>query len=41
MIKAILVDDEEHCRETLSILLEEYCPQVELLATCSSAQEAL
>jgi two-component system LytT family response regulator len=41
MIKAILVDDEEHCRESLSILLEEYCPQVKLLAACSSAQEAL
>jgi len=41
MIKAILVDDEEHCRESLSILLEEYCPQVQLLAACSSAKEAL
>ncbi|QHT70761.1 response regulator transcription factor [Rhodocytophaga rosea] len=41
MIKAILIDDETHCRETLSIQLEEYCPQVKLLAQCSSAREGL
>jgi two-component system LytT family response regulator len=41
MIKAILIDDEEHCRETLSIQLEKYCPEVKLLAQCSSAAEGL
>jgi two-component system, LytTR family, response regulator len=41
MIKAILVDDEKHCRETLSIQLEKYCSEVQLLAQCSSAVQGL
>ena len=41
MIKAILVDDELHCLETLSILLREYCPHVHVAAQCSSAEGAL
>lgn len=41
MIKAILIDDENHCRETLSLKLEKYCPQVHLLAQCSSGAEGL
>jgi two-component system, LytTR family, response regulator len=41
MIKAILIDDEKHCRESLSIQLEKYCPEVHLLAQCSSAIEGL
>ena len=41
MIKAILVDDEVHCLDTLSILLDEYCPQVSIAQRCSSAKEAL
>jgi two-component system LytT family response regulator len=41
MIKAALIDDETHCRESLSIQLEKYCPQVQLLAQCSSAAQGL
>jgi two-component system LytT family response regulator len=41
MIKAILVDDEKHCRETLSIQLGKYCSEVQLLAQCSSAVQGL
>jgi two-component system, LytTR family, response regulator len=41
MIKAILIDDEKHCRETLAIQLEKYCPEVKLLAECSSAAQGL
>lgn len=41
MLKAILIDDEKHCRETLSIQLERYCPEIELLAQCPSAAEGL
>lgn len=41
MIKAILIDDEEHCRESLSIQLARYCPDVNLLANCGSAVEGL
>lgn len=41
MIKAILIDDETHCRETLSIQLKKYCSEVQLLAQCNSAAEGM
>ena len=41
MIKAILIDDEVHCVETLSLLLSEYCPDVEIMERCKSAKEGL
>ena len=41
MIKAILVDDEEHCLDTLTMLINEYCPEVEILEQCASAKKAL
>src|SRR4051812_28455214 len=41
MMKAIIVDDEPDCREVLLLLLEKYCPQVQVMAVCSSAEEAL
>jgi two-component system LytT family response regulator len=41
MIKAIMIDDELHCLETLSMLLKEYCPQVQLMEQCRSAKKGL
>lgn len=41
MIKAIVIDDEEHCLEMLGILLKEHCPQVQLLATCNTALKGM
>ena len=41
MIKAILVDDEVHSLDALSILLNDFCPQVEVVARCPSAKMAL
>jgi len=41
MVKAILVDDETHCIDTLEIVLKEYCPDVHILAKCTSANAAL
>ena len=41
MIKAIIVDDEADCCELLAILLERYCPEVEVAAICYSGAEAL
>ena len=41
MIKAILVDDEIHCLNTLTMLLGDLCPQVNIAARCSSAKEGL
>ena len=41
MLKAIVIDDEIHCQETLGILLKEFCPQIQLMELCSSAKQAL
>jgi len=41
MLKAIIVDDEPYCSESLSTLLERYCPEVELSAICNSGAAAL
>ena len=38
MTKAIIVDDEMHCRKTLSILLKEYCPVVRVLVQCDNGE---
>lgn len=40
-VRALLVDDEKHCLETLAWQLQKYCPQVEVVAACSSAAEAI
>jgi len=40
MIKAIIVDDEPGCCESLSLLLERYCPEVELLGTSQNGKDA-
>lgn len=41
MISAIIVDDEPDCAETLQLLLDAYCPEVQILAVCSSGAAAL
>jgi two-component system LytT family response regulator len=41
MIKAILVDDEVHCLDTLNILISDYCPEVQVMEQCMSAKQAL
>jgi two-component system LytT family response regulator len=41
MIKTIIVDDEPRGIGTLKNLLQEYCPQVKVIAECRSADEAL
>src|SRR6188768_2822557 len=41
MIKAIIIDDEVHCIDTLSILLADYCPEVEILDKCMSLKKGL
>ena len=40
-IKAILIDDEERARNTLSTLLSSYCPEVSVLATCSNVPDGV
>ena len=39
MIKAILIDDEVHCLDTLSILLTDYCPEVNVMEKCMSPKK--
>jgi two-component system LytT family response regulator len=41
MIKAILIDDEAHCIDTLSILIHEYCPEIHIVQTCRSAKSGM
>ena len=41
MIKAIIIDDELHCRKTLSILLKEYCPEVKVVDHCNDAENGI
>ena len=41
MIKTIIIDDEIHCIDTLSILLADYCPEVTVLEKCNSAKRGL
>lgn len=41
MIRAILIDDEQSGLNTLQKLLQEYCPQVKVLAACDNASSAL
>jgi two-component system LytT family response regulator len=41
MLKAIIVDDELKSRESLKILLEEYCENVRVVALCPNVREAV
>jgi len=41
MIKAILIDDEDGARFTLSTLLATYCSDVEIVAQCSNVPDAV
>jgi two-component system LytT family response regulator len=40
MLNAILLDDEAPSRNMLENLLREYCPEINILASCSSIAEA-
>jgi len=40
-ISAIIVDDEKEGIDTLSLMLKEYCPEVEIIATFQSSVTAL
>jgi two-component system LytT family response regulator len=38
--KTIIIDDEEPGRKNLSVLLEKYCPEIDIIAEAGSASEA-
>jgi two-component system LytT family response regulator len=41
MIKAVLIDDEKNALEMLEWQLQTYCPQVEIAASCNSADTGI
>lgn len=41
MIKTVLIDDEGNALEMMEWLLQTYCPQVEIAAMCTSAQQGI
>lgn len=41
VIQALLVDDESHCLETLTWQLQKFCPDVNIFASCETAEKAL
>lgn len=42
MIRTVLIDDEQHCRETLSNMLEKhFSDRVDLLAQCATVEEGV
>ena len=41
MIRSIIIDDEQHCIRALLNDLQNNCPSVEVLDTCSSAKEGM
>jgi two-component system, LytTR family, response regulator len=40
-MKAIIVDDEKHCRESLQSMLQMHCPEIIVAATCADAAIAI
>lgn len=40
-MKAIIIDDEKQARVSLSLLLKEYCPEIQLLEECQNLPEGV
>lgn len=41
MIRALLIDDEQHCNKTLRYELERHCPEVEVVGEALSGEEGI
>jgi two-component system LytT family response regulator len=41
MIRTVILDDEKHCIESLRLDLTKYCPEVDIVAACTSSKEGL
>ena len=41
MINAVLIDDEKHCLETLRMMLNRYCKDVNIMEECNAAKKGL
>ena len=40
-MKAIVIDDEPHCRNVIERIVEKHCPQIEIVASCADGIEGL
>jgi two-component system LytT family response regulator len=40
-MRAIIVDDEKHCRKGLNIMLDKYCEDIQVAALCASGREGI
>ncbi|MCW3462483.1 LytR/AlgR family response regulator transcription factor [Chitinophaga nivalis] len=40
-MRALIVDDEKHSRDVLHIMLQKYCPEIQVQAACSNGAAAL
>ena len=41
MIKALIIDDEQHCCDNLQWQLQQYCSDVEILAICDNGEKGM
>jgi two-component system LytT family response regulator len=41
MIKALIIDDEKHCCDNLQWQLQQYCPEIEIMAVCNTPEKGL
>jgi two-component system, LytTR family, response regulator len=41
MIKAVIIDDERNSRDIIALMLEKYCPEVEIAATASDCADGI
>ncbi|MBK9452221.1 MAG: response regulator transcription factor [Bacteroidetes bacterium] len=41
MITCIIIDDETKCVHTLELIIQRHCPELQLLASCDSAESGL
>ena len=41
IMRALLVDDEKHCLETLTWQLQKFCPDINISGSCETAEKAL
>ncbi len=41
MITTLIIDDEKHCSDNLEWQLKQYCPEIEVITVCNSAEKGL
>lgn len=40
-LRALIIDDEMHARENLRMLLDEFCPEITVVALAGGVEEGL